>query len=602
MTYGGTTLAAAAPERGASGTVSAHEFGGELGSMRRVESGVPRVRTNAAALAHDRWRDGAEAFTHGFAAARGANGTESFTTVRASEDKIGQAHVRLMQSIAGLPVIGADVVVHADARSGRVLGVNGRFAIDRGLDREPQVAADEAIAAAIASYNFAGAKLESAPELTYIIDRRDDVRLAWTILVSYSSENGYELDRVFADAVTGAAIARHPQVRRAKSRQIYNCNNQTAWANCTLMFSEGGSSLDTTAMAAYNRAGTTYDYFSVKHGRDSMDNAGMTIKIGVHYGSSSNTGGWFTVPAPYTAIALGDGNGVKFSALPFSLDVVAHEIAHGVVQYASGLVYTDESGWIDEGLADTFGAATEIYNDGGVNADVWKIADEVYTPGTANDALRYINDPYAQTSPAQHRDYYPNRSFSSDMHINSGIVSLAYYLLIQGGQHPRGQTTFFVTGQGATVADNIFYRALDVYTTSTTNLRQFRDYTLQAATDIYSLNSNQYTAMWNAWAAVGNNWDSRNSTLTSGTSWTSASYTTISTNTHTGQLSGAAGTNHDLYLEKWNGSTWAATNWSTTAGTSTELLESWESAGTYRWRVQATSGTGAYTLYWNRPK
>lgn len=108
--------------------------------------------------------------------------------------------------------------------------------------------------------------------------------------------------------------------------------------------------------------------------------------------------------------------------------------------------------------------------------------------------------------------------------------------------------------------------------------------------------------LWNAWAAVGNNWDSRNSTLTSGTSWTTTSYTTISTNTHTGQLSGAAGTNHDLYLEKWNGSTWAATNWSTTAGTSTELLESWESAGTYRWRVQATSGTGTYTLYWNRPK
>jgi len=585
-------------ERRSGGTINTYEFGGDLGTMRKVQSGVPRATTNAATIARDRWSNGAETFILGYAARRGASGTESFTTRRAFEDKLGQAHVRLSQSIAGLPVVGAELIVHADAKSGKVIGVNGRFAVDVNLPREPRVSAGDAIAAAVAEYAITGARVQGAPELTYIVDAKDDVRLAWTNLVAYQSEEGDELDRIYADAISGEAIARHPQVRRAKNRETYNCGNQTVWANCTLMFGEGGSSADTTAMAAYNNAGIAYDYFSNTHGRDSLDDAGKTIKQGVHFGSNFNNAGW-TPAGTYTAIAYGDGNGTLYSPFPFSLDVVGHEFGHGVVHYSAGLPYSGESGSIDEALADIFGASIEAYSDGSVNADVWKIADEVYTPGTAGDALRYLNDPATK---ANHTDYYPTRSFNSDLHRNAGIPGLAYYLLVQGGQHPRGTTTFFVSAQGIAKAEDIFYRALNTYMISTTNFRDLRTHTLQAATDLYGLYSAPYNAMWNAWSAVGNFWDSRVSSLSpAGSSWTSASFSPISTGWHTGQLYGPGGANFDLYLETWNGSAWV-TAASSTTGSTNEVIAHNAVAGQYRWRVYAASGTGNYSFFWNRPK
>jgi Zn-dependent metalloprotease len=578
-------------------SISTNEFGGDLGTMRKVQSGVPRAKTNASTVARDRWADGAETFILGFAGRRGANGSESFTARRAFEDKLGQAHVRLSQSIAGLPVVGAELIVHADAKSGKVLGVNGRFAVDVDLPREPRVSADDAIARAIAEYGIAGGRIVGANELNYIVEAKGEVRLAWTNLVAYQSEQGDELDRIFADAVTGEPIVRHPQVRRAKSRQVYNCGNQTVWANCTLMFSEGGSSADTTAMAAYNNVGIAYDYFWNTHGQDSVDDSGATIKQGVHFGSNFNNAGW-TPAGTYTAIAYGDGNGTLYSSFPFSLDVVGHEFTHGVVYYAAGLPYSGESGSIDEGLSDIFGASIETYSDGSVNADVWKIADEIYTPGTSGDALRYLNDP---ATASNHKDYYPTRTFNSDLHRNSGIASLAYYLLVQGGQHPRGPENFNVSAQGIATAEAIFYRALNTYMTSSTNFRELRTHTLQAATDIHGLYSAPYNAMWNAWSAVGNYWDSRvNSLSPAGSTWTSASYTTVTTGLHTGQLYGPAGANFDLYLDKWNGSSWATVDTQATASTN-ELSEYSGTAGLYRWRVYAASGTGNYSFHWNKP-
>lgn len=213
-------------------TINTHEFGGDLGTIRKVASGVPRIATNAAAVARDRWGGSAEDFILGFAARRGANGTESFNAHRAFEDQLGQTHVRLSQSIAGLPVVGAELIVHADATTGKVIGINGRFAVDRDLPRDARVSAGDAIATAIATYGITGARVDAAPELTYIVDAKDEVHLAWTNLVAYQSEQGDELDRLYADAVTGEAVARHPQVRRAKNRETYNCGNQTVWANC----------------------------------------------------------------------------------------------------------------------------------------------------------------------------------------------------------------------------------------------------------------------------------------------------------------------------------------------------------------------------------
>ncbi|MEA2490915.1 MAG: bacillolysin [Acidobacteriota bacterium] len=578
------------------GTIHTQEFG-NLGTIALPRSSGPRAATNAAE-GRSRWSDGAETFVLGYASRRGAVGSESFHAGRVIEDEVGQVHVRLAQSIAGLPVNGAELIVHADAKSGKVVGVNGRFAADRDLDRQPRVNAGAAIEFAAGEFGIAVDRVVGMPELTYIVDDNDAVRLAWSNLVGYQNEDGGQLDLIFADALTGAAIARHPQVMPAKNRDTYTCNN-TFTVPGTLLFNEGGSSMDTTAMAAYNNVGTTYDYYINKHSRDSYNGSGATIRQSVHYGTSYNNAAWLNTASQ---IAYGDGDGTLFSPFAFALDVVAHEFTHGVTRNSANLTYSNESGGLSEAMSDCLGAAAEAYADGGVNGDTWKIGEDCYTPGTAGDAMRYMNDPAL----AGNKDYYPLRQVggtdNGGVHTNSGIQNLAFYLVTAGGQHPRGATFFNVAAQGITVAEKIFYRALTVYASSSTNFRQMREYTLQSATDLYGLYSAPYNATWNAWAAVGNNWDTAIITLSpTGTSYNGSSYTPITAGYHTGHLFGPAAQNFDLFLEKWNGSAYVVVASGVTSSTN-EIVTYNGAVGQYRWRVTATTGTGQFTLYSNRPR
>lgn len=593
LTLAGFSPLLAASKGAATGTIQTFEFG-SLGSIDVPGPSRGRIATNAFGM-RDPWSDGAEKFLHGFLAGRGAAGNESFSTRRVIHDDLGQVHVRVTESIAGLSVVGAEMIVHADSKNGKVVGVNGRFAPDADLPRQATVSANAAIEFAAGEYGIAAGLVVGTPELTYIVvDETDEVRLAWTNLVSYRDEEGDEVDRIFADARTGAAIARHPQVHHARYREIYTCNNGTLLPG-TLLFSEGGSSSDPIAMCAYDNAGIAYGYYKSKFGLDSWDGNGGTIKVSVHYGSNYN-GAAFLYPYFY----FGDGDGVQFSPLACSLDVVAHEFTHGVTHTLSRLNGTLEPGALNESLSDCFAAATEAYSDGSVNAGVWKIGDEVYTPGISGDAIRYMNDPAADGAS---RDYYPARYTSGDhTHDNSGIQNLAFYLLVQGGQHPRGQTNFYVTAIGMSATEKIFYRALDVYATSSTNFRLMRDYTRQAAADLYGTNSTQHTAVWNAWAAVGNNWFQDIIPIyTEGDAAIGEPYTTITGNLHTGYLFGPNPSNFDLYLEKWNGSAWQVMASSTSAGRNETLVYN-GAAGQYRWRVQSVTGLGTYNLYTNRPK
>ena len=93
-------------------------------------------------------------------------------------------------------------------------------------------------------------------------------------------------------------------------------------------------------------------------------------------------------------MSYGDGNGSNFSPL-VTIDICGHEMTHGVTERTSNLTYSGESGALNESMSDVFGAMVELYADGGVvSADTWKIGEDAYTPGTAGDALRYMNDPH----------------------------------------------------------------------------------------------------------------------------------------------------------------------------------------------------------------
>ena len=138
------------------------------------------------------------------------------------------------------------------------------------------------------------------------------------------------------------------------------------------------------------------------------------------------------------------------------------------------------------------------------------MGEDIFTPATAGDALRYMNNPTADSSlyPPElggSRDFYAERYTGTQdnggVHLNSGIPNLAFQLLVEGGKHPRDKTTFAVPGIGIEKAGKIFYRALTMGFTANTTLAQARTITENAAETIYP--GCTKAAVGTAWAAVG---------------------------------------------------------------------------------------------------
>jgi vibriolysin len=422
-------------------------------------------------------------------------GEERFRNVRVDRDKEGGAHLRLQQEYRGLPIVGTDVIVHVNESTGEVTGINARFVPAAGLPVTAKLDSTSAFWRALQQAAVAAPQLLQAPELTYVVDESGAARLAYTARVAHWDDQGYQRDRIFADALDGSLVARHAEIWRAKYRKIYNAGYSLSLPG-TLMFQEGGSSADVDAQKAYEYSGNAYDYFSVRHGRDSWNGSGGNLISSVHYGD--NNAIW-----DGTQMAFGDGDGTTFNRWARALDVVAHEMTHGVTQASANLTYSNQPGALNEAMSDIFGAATEA-RVRGISSNTWKISEDIYTPGTANDALRYMNNP---TQDGSSKDYYPERYTGGadygGVHWNSGIANLAFYLLSQGGTHPRGKTSVSVSGIGMTAAENIFYRALTTYMGSSTNFEGARTNTIQAATDLHGPCSSQATSVTKAWDAVG---------------------------------------------------------------------------------------------------
>jgi len=189
---------------------------------------------------------------------------------------------------------------------------------------------------------------------------------------------------------------------------------------------------------------------------------------------------------------------------------ISKSTTHGVTQYSANLTYSNESGALNESMSDVFGAMVESYARGGVvDGDTWKIGEQCYTPSTAGDALRYMDNPHlagnggytADDDPDHYAERYTGTADSGGVHINSGIGNKAFFLAVAGGTHHRSNVT--VTGIGATDASKIWYRALTVYMTSGTNFAGARTAMLNAATDLYGGTSAQYNTIATTWCAVG---------------------------------------------------------------------------------------------------
>jgi Zn-dependent metalloprotease len=646
----------------------------------------------------------------------GGAGTEDFEAIGTAKDNFGHTHVRLQQRLRGLPVIGAEYIVHADG-DGKVYAMNGRFAPDNDLPRNPSIDGWSALARAASQAGIANGRWQDVrASLVYVVTEKSAAYLAWRATVEYVDAEGEQRDEIYADAGTGDLVLRDAKIHRARNRATYNGNNTSSLPGTLVLSETSGSTSDSVISTAHAHAATSYDYYFNVHGRDSFNNAGAQIKTTVHHQVNYNNAFWNG-----TQLVYGDGDGTTFSPLGNSLDVGAHELTHAVTTYSANLTYSNESGALNEGTSDIMAAAVEAWKRGVVDANTWKVGEDIYTPGTAGDALRYMDNPTADGSS---KDYYPERyvgtSDNGGVHWNSGIANLAFKLMVTGGSHPRAKTTTVVPALNATgttsmnMAAKIWYRALTVYMTSSTNFAGAKTATATAATDLYGAAAADSVNM--AWEAVGVGGTTGGGTVTltngvavssigastgawkhykiavpsgqskldivmsggtgdadmyvkrgsqptlssydyrpylsgnaesvsvtnpvagdwyislyaystfsgvtlkatytgtttpsctsvsgslsgTGANYYTTSYTSSVSGSHTGKLTGPSGTDFDLYLQKWNGSSWAIVARGETS-TSTESVTYSGTSGSYRWRVYSYSGSGSFTLCTTKP-
>jgi vibriolysin len=397
-----------------------------------------------------------------------------------------------------MPVLGAELVLMVN-REGTVYAANSSaFDMAQGFQpaTRPTLSAEAAaIAARGSDVDF---KSESTGRLVYVRGENGQLVLAHEAIVTGERDGLPVKDFVFVNANNGQVALRAPTIHSALNRAVYSGNNGTSLPG-TLKRSEGGAATgDTHVDDNYGHLGTTYQCYFQNFGRDSYNGSGIQLRSTVHHSSNYVNAFWNG-----TQMVYGDGNGVDSGPLGKSLDVTVHELTHAVTENESGLIYSNESGALNEGMSDIFSAYCESWTKGwAMDAPVWMIGDDIWTPSTPNDALRYMANP---TQDGSSKDYYPERyTGSSDnggVHWNSGIANLAFKLLSTGGTHPRGKTTTVVTGIGVQKAGKIFYEANANCMTASSNFAAAKTCTEQKATQFYT--AAELASTTAAWQAVG---------------------------------------------------------------------------------------------------
>lgn len=319
--------------------------------------------------------------------------------------------------------------------------------------------------------------------------------------VAASGNTLYDGNRSFTADQTGGSSFRLRQT--GQGIETYDLNNGTNYgAAVDFTSSNVNSWSDATGVQAHWGAEQTHSYYQANHNRNSYNGTGGTILSYVHYSSNYVNAFW-----DGTRMTYGDGDGVNYSPL-VSLDIVGHEISHGVTEYAANLVYQRESGALNESFSDIFGEAIENYSTG---SNDWQMGTDIGIGGSG--AIRSMNNPNAFGDPDTYGGTYwynPNcgtPSNSNDycgVHTNSGVQNKWFYVLSAGesGTNDIG-SSYSVSGIGINKAAAIAYRNLTVYLSSSSTFADARAGAIQSAVDLYGSGSAEEIATTNAWYAVG---------------------------------------------------------------------------------------------------
>ncbi|MFZ5353224.1 MAG: M4 family metallopeptidase [Bacillota bacterium] len=500
---------------------------------------ISLLATSFVSAANDDSLEGASEYLKGKFKVKDA--AKEFKKLKVTYDELGFKHVKLQQMIDNIPVYGSEFIVHFD-NYGNVYHGNGRYSEKAKAfkGKGQYIKAKEAIEAAKKEVGFSEEVLEDGQEMLqedifnaelYLYEVNGEYIPVYVAKINWLHNNSFGDWRVFVNAYDGSVVDKYNNIKAGKGKPgggggtgtnatgtgtgvlgdtktinlllssgtyylhdktrtqmsgilTYDANNRTRLPGTLMTDTDTtwDSSRQRAAVDAHYYAAASYDYYYSLLGRNSIDNKGMAIKSTVHYSRDYVNAFWNGYQMVY-----GDGDNYYSIELSGALDVVAHELSHGVTDYESNLEYRNQSGALNEAFSDILGAAVEFAVQPG-KAD-WLIGEDVWTPGTSGDALRSMEDPTLYGDPAHMDQYVYTTDDNGGVHTNSGIPNKAAYLI--------GSSI------GTDKMAKIFYRANAVYWIMTTDFSQGRAGCLQAAADLYGINSTEYNAVANGFSSVG---------------------------------------------------------------------------------------------------
>lgn len=330
-------------------------------------------------------------------------------------------------------------------------------------------------------------------------------------IVSSICNNGTAMQRASALRTLGTdhtfrSLRAAPRVQVAqalalegqKQRTIYDAQNGQTLPGAVVRSEAGAATGDLAVDEAYDGLGATYDFFWDSYERNSVDDEGRALDATVHFGQDYNNAFWNG-----QQMVFGDGDGDLFNRFTIAVDIIGHELAHGVTQDEAGLNYFSQSGALNESMSDVFGSLVKQHSLGqsAEQAD-WLIGAGLFTdningvalrsmkaPGTAYDDPVIGKDP----QPAHMDAYVKTMEDNGGVHINSGIPNHAFYLVASQ-----------LGGSAWERAGLIWYETLrDPGLRANTGFRRFARLTSNVAEKLYGYGSAEHQAVRTAWREVG---------------------------------------------------------------------------------------------------
>ncbi|MBB5935838.1 M4 family metallopeptidase [Streptomyces zagrosensis] len=456
-----------------------------------------------------------------------------------SKDADGTTHTRYERTYDGLPVLGGDLVVD-EAKSGKV------EAVTKAVKAQVRVASTTA-AVRPAAAEEAAERLARADDSKKAEATKAPRKVVWAaagkpVLAYETIVGGFQKDgtpnelHVITDATTGKKLFEYQGVHNGTgnsqysgqvplgtagssgsysltdtnrgSHKTYNLNRGTSgqgtlFTDADDTWGDGtGSHTQTAAVDAHYGAALTWDYYKNVHGRSGIRGDGVGAYSRVHYGNNYVNAFWTD---SCFCMTYGDGSGNTHPLT--SIDVAAHEMTHGVTANTAKLVYSGESGGLNEATSDIFAAAVEFDasnpNDKG---DYW-VGEEIDINGNGTP-LRYMDKP---SKDGKSKDNWYSGIGGIDVHYSSGVANHWFYLASEGSGAkvinglPHDSPTADnqpVTAIGRVNAEKVWFKALSQRMQSNTDYKGARDATLWAAGELFGVGSTEYNGVANAWAGV----------------------------------------------------------------------------------------------------